>query len=78
MVANGIYKSESTVIKHLSTLADAGLVTEGRPLAADFLSAEIGKFFTLPNEIFLPCILILPRCPLLFILRGAELHSREV
>ena len=25
-----------------------------------------------------PCILILPRCLLLFILRGAELHSREV
>ena len=53
MVAKGVHKSEGTVRKHLSVLADAGLVTEGRSLAADFLSAEIGKFFTLPNEIFL-------------------------
>lgn len=53
MVAKVIHKSESTVKKHLSVLADAGLVKEGCSLAADFLSAEIGKFFTLPNEIFL-------------------------
>ena len=53
MVAKGIHKSEGTVQKHLSALADAGLVTEGCSLAADFLSAGSGKFFTLPNEIFL-------------------------
>lgn len=53
MVAKIIHKSESTVKKHLSVLANVGLVTEGCSLAADFLSAEIGKFFTLPSEIFL-------------------------
>lgn len=39
--------------KYLSALADAGLVTGQCSLAANFLSAESGKFFTLPNEIFL-------------------------
>ena len=53
MATKGVHKSENTVKKHLSVLVDAGLVTEGCSLAADFLSAEIGKFFTLPNEIFL-------------------------
>ena len=53
VVANGIHKSEGTVRKHLSVLADAGLITEGCSLTAVFLSAEIRKFFTLPNEIFL-------------------------
>lgn len=53
MIAKGIHKSEGTVRKYLSALADTGLVTEQCSLAADFLSAESGKFFTLPNEIFL-------------------------
>lgn len=53
MVAKVIHKSESTVRKHLSVLQDVGLITEKRSLTADFLSAEIGKFFSLPNEIFL-------------------------
>ncbi len=53
MVAKVIHKSESTVKKHLSVLADAGLVTEGCSPAFDFLSAGSGKFFSLPNEIFL-------------------------
>ena len=52
-IAKGIHKTEDTVRKYLSDLWDAGLVTEQRSLAADFLSAECGKFFTLPNEIFL-------------------------
>lgn len=50
MIAEVIHKSESTAKTHLSVLADAGSVTEGCSLAADFLSAEIGKFFTLPKE----------------------------
>ena len=53
VIAKGIHKSEGTVRKYLSALADTGLVTEQCSLAADFLSAESGKFFTLPNEIFL-------------------------
>ena len=53
MVAKVIHKSESTVRKHLSELQDVGWITEECSLTADFLSAEIGKFFTLPNEIFL-------------------------
>lgn len=52
-IAMGIHKSESIVRKHLSVLRDAGVVAEECSLTADFLSAEIGKFFTLPNEIFL-------------------------
>lgn len=52
-IAKGVHKSEGTVKKHLSVLADARLVTEGHSLAADFMSAGIGMFFTLPNEIFL-------------------------
>ncbi len=53
VIAKGIYKSEGTVRNHLSVLAGAGLVTEQYSLTADFLPAESGKFFTLPNEIFL-------------------------
>ena len=53
MIAKGIHKSEGTVRKHLSVLRDAGLVTEECSLTTDFLSAESGKFFSLPNEIFL-------------------------
>lgn len=53
VIAKGIHKTEDTMRKHLSALADAGLVSEQHSLAADFLSAESGKFFTLPNEIFL-------------------------
>ena len=53
MVAKGIHKSEGTVQKYLSDLEDTGLITEPCSLAADFWSADGGKFFTLPNEIFL-------------------------
>lgn len=53
MVAKVIHKSEGTVIKHLLDLQDVGLITEECSLAADFWSAAGGKFFTLPNEIFL-------------------------
>ena len=53
IIAKGIHKSEGTVRKHLSVLRDTGLVTEERSLAAEFFSADSGKFFTLPNEIFL-------------------------
>lgn len=53
MVAKGVHKSESTVQKYLSDLEDTELITEPCSLAADFWSADGGKFFTLPNEIFL-------------------------
>ena len=53
VIAKGIHKTEDTVRKYLSELEDAGLVMEQCSPAADFLSAESGKFFTLPNEIFL-------------------------
>lgn len=53
VIAKGVHKSEGTVRKYLSALRDAGLVTKQHSLAADFSSAESGKFFTLPNEIFL-------------------------
>lgn len=53
MIAKGIHKSESTVSKHLSVLQDIGLITEKCSLPVDFSSADDGKFFTLPNEIFL-------------------------
>ena len=53
MVAKVIHKSESTVSKHLSVLQDIGLITEKCSLPVDFSSADDGKFFTLPNEIFL-------------------------
>lgn len=53
MVAKGVHKSEGTVQKYLSDLEDTGLITEPCSLAADFWSADGGKFFTLPNEIFL-------------------------
>ena len=52
-IAKGVHKSEGTVRKHLSVLRDAGLVAEECSLTADFFSADGGKFFTLPNEIFL-------------------------
>ena len=53
VIAKGIHKSESAVNKYLSALADVGLVTEQCSFAANFLPAESGKFFTIPNEIFL-------------------------
>ena len=53
LVAKGIHKSESTVRKRLSVLRDTGLITEECSLTAEFSSADGGKFFTLPNEIFL-------------------------
>ena len=53
VIAKGIHKTEDTVRKYLSDLEDVGLVSGQYSIAADFLSAESGKFFTLPNEIFL-------------------------
>ena len=53
MVAKGVHKSEGTVQKYLSDLEVTGLITEPCSLAADFWSADGGKFFTLPNGIFL-------------------------
>ncbi len=49
-VAGSLHLTVSTVEKHLATLASKGLVTEGGDLA---IECEAGKFFTLPNEVFL-------------------------
>ncbi len=49
-VADGLRLTAATVEKHLATLASKVLITEGGGLA---LKCEAGKFFTLPNEVFL-------------------------
>ncbi len=49
-VANSLHLTAATVEKHLAALVSQGLVTEGGALS---LKCEAGKFFTLPNEIFL-------------------------
>ncbi len=49
-VADSLRLTVATVKKHLAALADKGLVTEGGGLA---FKREAGKFFTLPNEVFL-------------------------
>jgi len=49
-VVDSLRLTAATVEKHITSLANKGLVTEdGTPL----LRCETGKFFTLPNEIFL-------------------------
>ena len=50
MVAKVIHKSEGTARKYLSDLQDVGLIMEKCSLAADFLSAGSGKFFTPPMK----------------------------
>jgi len=50
VVADSLHLTAATVEKHLSALASRGLVTENNALA---LRCEAGKFFSLPNEIFL-------------------------
>ncbi len=49
-VADRLHLTVATVEKHLAELANKGLVTEDGGLA---LRCEAGKFFTLPNEVFL-------------------------
>ncbi len=49
-VANSLHLTIATVEKHLAALICKGLVTEDGGLA---FKCEGGKFFTLPNEIFL-------------------------
>jgi len=53
-VANRLHLTIATAEKHLTALIGKGLITEGRTLS---LKCEAGKFFTLPNEVFL---LVLP------------------
>ncbi len=49
-VANSLHLTAPTVEKHFASLVSKGIVTDdGTPL----LKCEAGKFFTLPNEIFL-------------------------
>ncbi len=49
-VADSLHLTVATVEKHLATLASKGLITEDGGLS---LKCEVGKFFTLPNEVFL-------------------------
>jgi len=49
-VAGGLHLTAAKVEKHFAALVSKGLTTEGGALT---LSGENGKFFTLPNEIFL-------------------------
>ncbi len=53
-VADSLHLTTATAEKHLAALAGKGLVTEGGALT---LKCEAGKFFSLPNEVFL---LVLP------------------
>ncbi len=50
VVADSLHLTAATVKKHLATLVSRGLVTENGTLS---LKCDDGKFFTLPNEIFL-------------------------
>jgi len=50
VMANSLHLTVATVEKHLSALASKGLVTEGGALT---LKCEAGKFFSLPNKVFL-------------------------
>jgi len=58
-VADSLYLTVTTAEKHLAELTSKGLVTEDGALA---FKCEAGKFFTLPNEVFL---LSLPPSPFL-------------
>lgn len=50
VMVDSLHLTAATVEKHLSALASKGLVTEDGTLT---LKCEAGKFFTLPNEVFL-------------------------
>lgn len=50
VVADSLHLTVATVEKHLTALASKGLVTEDGALTLD---CEAGKFFSLPNEVFL-------------------------
>ncbi len=50
VVADSIHLTVATAEKHLAALVSKGLVTEDSALA---LKCGAGKFFSLPNEIFL-------------------------
>jgi len=53
-VSDNLHLTTATVEKHLTTLVSKGLVAEDGAL---MLKSEAGKFFSLPNEVFL---LVLP------------------
>lgn len=68
-VADALHLTTATVEKHLVTLASKGPVNEGGAL---MLKCEAGKFFTLPNEVFL---LALP--PSVFLVYAYLLHIED-
>ncbi len=53
VVATGIHTTDNTAQKYLSALVNKGLITGEYSFAPDFQCGNGGKFFTLPNEIFL-------------------------
>ncbi len=50
VMADSLHLTTATVEKHLDTLVSKGLVNEDGALT---LKCEVGKFFSLPNEVFL-------------------------
>jgi len=50
VVADSLWLTVATAEKHLTALIGKGLIAEGRTLS---LECAAGKFFTLPNEVFL-------------------------
>ena len=50
VAADTLHLTAATVEKHLTALASKGLITEG---GTPTLKCEAGKFFSLPNEVFL-------------------------
>lgn len=68
-VADSLHLTTATAEKHLAVLVGKGLVTEGGALT---LKCEAGKFFSLPNEVFL---LVLP--PSVFLVYAYLLYCED-
>lgn len=68
-VADSLHLTATTVEKHLATLVRKGLITENGTLS---LTRKAGKFFTLPNEVFL-----LPLPPSAFLVYAYLLYCED-
>jgi len=68
-VADALHLTAATVEKHLATLVSKGLITENGTLS---LKRKAGKFFTLPNEVFL-----LPLPPSVFLVYAYLLYCED-
>ena len=54
VVAEGVHLSANTAKKYLAGLVDRGLITSELTFTPDIQHTDTEKFFTLPNEVFLP------------------------